>query len=282
MYCPKCGTELKNGFDFCPKCGAKLSRNTAAEGIEAKNPLPTPSNPAKIRRIIPVIVGCAALFLVFTFLFFRSGPVPEETETKQLLTEYLKQQTYDSSNQELMQECLSDEVEDLLSLLSKRLSSVLGNFGMSLDQEEISGIQESCLEYIRENQAISQAFSSAVADRSEITIREQKRRGQKLRVKVTISSLDLSSVNQELLDETLNVENLTDFLSSDWMQLLKGFAFSSEKVEYLFGVILESVPSSGEKKTYTGTAELTYNKEKELWEVSSVDQKLLRAYFAME
>ncbi|MCC2166060.1 zinc-ribbon domain-containing protein [Brotaphodocola catenula] len=28
MFCPKCGTEIRNGISFCPKCGVKIQSQT--------------------------------------------------------------------------------------------------------------------------------------------------------------------------------------------------------------------------------------------------------------
>lgn len=53
MFCPKCGTELKEGAKFCAKCGSQIGRPSASP---AAQPVPPPKQPKKTGLIIVLLL----------------------------------------------------------------------------------------------------------------------------------------------------------------------------------------------------------------------------------
>lgn len=295
MYCPKCGTELRSGLAFCPKCGARLSGSDQSprSGVAAVSAQTgTSKQKGKLllaalweRRIACCLIGCTAFFVLFVSFFFRSGSAPDlaEADSVPLLREYLEQQLSDSKQQKVLEACLLKEGNDLTDQIAERLSTALEPLGITLNgseqKEGMKRLKNGMSDYSKQHPEIAKAFAGAVSGYSELTVTKQEKKGKKLYAEVTVSYLDRSAVNRNLLETMLSAEQLLRlFMGNNLKQAFSEFVFSTDKAEWLLNGFLETADTVQERSTYTGTAEFSYNKQTGRWEILSVEDGLFEAY----
>ena len=69
MFCPKCGSELRDGDAFCGKCGAKIGGDAPASAAAPEAPsadtalAPEPEKPKKGRKPLAVLAAAVVLLL---------------------------------------------------------------------------------------------------------------------------------------------------------------------------------------------------------------------------
>lgn len=295
MYCPKCGTELRSGLAFCPSCGAKLSGTarplhadtSAVSRTRAFNQSASGILSVLWKRRTACLIGCVAFFVLLVTSFFRSGSAPDlaEADSVPLLREYLEQQLSDPKQQKVLEACLLKEGNDLTDQIAERLSTALEPLGISLNgseqKEGMKRLKNGLSNYSKQHPEVAKAFAGAVSDYSELTVTKQKKKGKKLYAEVTVSYLDRSAVNRNLLETMLSAENLLRlFLGNNLKQAFLEFSLSADKAEWLLNGFLETAETAQARSTYTGTAEFSYNKQTGRWEVSSVEDGLFEAYVA--
>lgn len=296
MYCPQCGREIKTEVQFCSNCGTRLPEGAKKQAV-SRQPQPVRlwlSRQKKktggfgMRRFVPFWIGGAALFFVLFFFVFHMGktaPALTEQEQLRLLKEYLAEHLADEKQSELVEACLSNEVDDLMDQLSKRLSSLLESAGITIENREkkelLRQLKNQFADYVKQKPENQAAFAYSVTEASRLEITGQKQKGKRLQSKVTVSYLDFSAVNQKLLQEAGSVSGMVKlFTGGDLFSKLTGTAFG--EVEALLEAFLAAAEMTQERKSYTGSVEFFYHKETEEWEVSSVDWGIWQAYFAVK
>lgn len=313
-FCPKCGAKLAASAGAREKAAEERTKDrtsaTADRGVKSEK-LPKPELGAIVQngcekwkqkkerlgdgnglfasetllRMAPALAGCAALLLVLFVFIFRSGSSVTDIDTTPILQEYLQAQIAEGGNEALYERCFSNEVEDLTEQLSKRLSSVYESLGFQLSgadkTEWVSAAKQGFTEYIKKKPKNQQAFAAAVAEYTEVEVTKQTKKGKKLRAEVTVSYLDLSAVNQKVVENSVSLKGFVElFAGGNLKQKLSGLATGD--IAFLLDDFVAVAEQTDARKTYQGRVEFTYNKETERWEVSSVEDDVLRACFAVK
>lgn len=100
MFCPKCGSELKEGMKFCPDCGSKLKENEKPEN-KVKNKT---ENKSKLKKLIWLyhwkdmsthgkILYAASVFCVGLLLFTATGSLFPDSNTSNQIC-YMNQSSF--------------------------------------------------------------------------------------------------------------------------------------------------------------------------------------------
>ncbi|WP_432630448.1 zinc-ribbon domain-containing protein [Brotaphodocola sp.] len=291
MYCPKCGSEIKDGSTFCSKCGAKMSvreKNVKETlgGMDVMKSLEFPKmGNLVVSKKISGVIACVVVILGLIFFSRLLKPVFAPIDSTAVMEAYLEDSTRYQNNQGLYQECLAYEIDDLTSQITSQLDSMLSRFGISLRSSEaekkINYLREDITEYFSQDTENQKSLVRAITEYSDFRIVNQVRKGKKIKADVTVEHLDLNAVNRNIVEDSMSIRNIAKLVTAG-SEVSKLIDIGTGDVSFVLKKFVEKAETTDERESYTGTVEFIYNKKKKCWEVDYVDRQLIRAYFGIE
>lgn len=296
MFCPKCGHEIKAGAAFCPKCGARqpgggssagdsrvVSRPGGLSAVSRPKALPSGKIPGKA-----LVAAAAAVVVVMAFFLFRPGRTAG-TDAQDVVQEYFAEQMDYAGNQRLYEECLRYMVSDLSSQLASELGDALEEEGVPVTREEVSqaadAVGTALSSYFNDssNQA---ALAKTVTSYAKVKAGKAKKKGGSMRVKVTVTGLDIRGVNALLIEDNASSEGLVKLASRFILSGAGGFFgnlgnAAAGDLSFVLDAFAQKASQAGSLEPCTGEVLLEYDKESEEWVVSEVEEGLKRAYFGL-
>ena len=142
MFCPKCGSELREGASFCPKCGTKIENRTepaaapvkkVPEFQEIKKNLPEMKQVETFIKSIPPKMAAgiaAAVVILILAVGFLGRPNMKNLDTEKLTEKYFEDQLDYLENNYMYEACFNYMAQDLTAQLTKKVAPILRTFDL--------------------------------------------------------------------------------------------------------------------------------------------------------
>lgn len=298
MFCPKCGTELREGASFCPKCGTKIKNRTepaaapvkkVPEFQELKANLPEMKQVETFIKSIPpkMAAGIAAVVVILTLaVSFLGRPNMKNLDTEKLTEKYFEDQLDYSENNYMYEACFNYMAQDLTAQLTKKVAPILRTFDLyepaRLEEVQAQRAVDKLTEYFS-NESNQKKLIKTITQYSDVEVGEVNKEDGVVTADVTVEYLDISSVNQEMLDDASSVKGFAKLLAkANGMSITGALVTASGDASFVLDAFKEKAEESDARKSYTGTVEFTYDKDEKRWEISQMDSGLLNAYFGIQ
>ena len=298
MFCPKCGSELREGASFCPKCGTKIENRTewaaapgkkVAEFQEIKKKLPEMKQVETFIKSIPpkMAAGIAAAVVILVLaVSFLGRPNMKNLDTEKLTEKYFEDQLDYSENNYMYEACFNYMAQDLTAQLTKKVAPILRTFDLyepaRLEEVQAQRAVDKLTEYFS-NESNQKKLIKTITQYSDVEVGEVNKEDGVVTANVTVEYLDISSVNQEMLDDASSVKGFAKLLAkANGMSITGALVTASGDASFVLDVFKEKAEESDARKSYTGTVEFTYDKDEKCWEISQMDSGLLNAYFGIQ
>lgn len=298
MFCPKCGTELREGASFCPKCGTKIENRTepaaapvkkVPEFQELKANLPEMKQVETFIKSIPPKMAAgiaAAVVILILAVSFLGRPNMKNLDTEKLTEKYFEAQLDYSENNYMYEACFNYMAQDLTAQLTKKVAPILRTFDLyepaRLEEVQAQRAVDKLTEYFS-NESNQKKLIKTITQYSDVEVGEVSKEDGVVTADVTVEYLDISSVNQEMLDDASSVKGFAKLLAkANGMSITGALVTASGDASFVLGAFKEKAEESDARKSYTGTVEFTYDKDEKRWEISQMDSGLLNAYFGIQ
>ena len=298
MFCPKCGSELREGASFCPKCGTKIGNRTepAAAPVkkipefqEIKKNLPEMKQVETFIKSIPpkMAAGIAAAVVILVMaVIFLGRPNMKNLDTEKLTEKYFEDQLDYSENNYMYEACFNYMAQDLTTQLTKKVAPILKTFDLyepaRLEEVQAQRAVDKLTEYFS-NESNQKKLIKTITQYSDVEVGEVNKEDGVVTADVTVEYLDISSVNQEMLDDASSVKGFAKLLAkANGMSITGALVTASGDASFVLDAFKEKAEESDARKSYTGTVEFTYDKDEKRWEISQMDSGLLNAYFGIQ
>lgn len=298
MFCPKCGTELREGASFCPKCGTKLENRTepaaapvkkVPEFQELKANLPEMKQVETFIKSIPPKMAAgiaAAVVILILAVSFLGRPNMKNLDTEKLTEKYFEDQLDYSENNYMYEACFNYMAQDLTAQLTKKVAPILRTFDLyepaRLEEVQAQRAVDKLTEYFS-NESNQKKLIKTITQYSDVEVGEVSKEDGVVTADVTVEYLDISSVNQEMLDDASSVKGFAKLLAkANGMSITGALVTASGDASFVLDAFKEKAEESDARKSYTGMVEFTYDKDEKRWEISQIDSGLLNAYFGIQ
>ena len=298
MFCPKCGSELREGASFCPKCGTKIENRTepaaapvkkVPEFQEIKANLPEMKQVETFIKSIPpkMAAGIAAAVVILILAFnFLGRPNMKNLDTEKLTEKYFEDQLDYSENNYMYEACFNYMAQDLTAQLTKKVAPILRTFDLyepaRLEEVQAQRAVDKLTEYFS-NESNQKKLIKTITQYSDVEVGEVSKEDGVVTADVTVEYLDISSVNQEMLDDASSVKGFAKLLAkANGMSITGALVTASGDASFVLDAFKEKAEESDARKSYTGMVEFTYDKDEKRWEISQMDSGLLNAYFGIQ
>ena len=298
MFCPKCGSELREGASFCPKCGTKIENRTepaaapvkkVPEFQEIKANLPEIKQVETFIKSIPpkMVAGIAAAVVILILaVSFLGRPNMKNLDTEKLTEKYFEDQLDYSENNYMYEACFNYMAQDLTAQLTKKVAPILRTFDLyepaRLEEVQAQRAVDKLTEYFS-NESNQKKLIKTITQYSDVEVGEVSKEDGVVTADVTVEYLDIPSVNQEMLDDASSVKGFAKLLAkANGMSITGALVTASGDASFVLDAFKEKAEESDARKSYTGTVEFTYDKDEKRWEISQMDSGLLSAYFGIQ
>ena len=298
MFCPKCGSELREGASFCPKCGTKIENRTepaaapvkkVPEFQEIKANLPEIKQVETFIKSIPpkMVAGIAAAVVILILaVSFLGRPNMKNLDTEKLTEKYFEDQLDYSENNYMYEACFNYMAQDLTAQLTKKVAPILRTFDLyepaRLEEVQAQRAVDKLTEYFS-NESNQKKLIKTITQYSDVEVGEVGKEDGVVTADVTVEYLDIPSVNQEMLDDASSVKGFAKLLAkANGMSITGALVTASGDASFVLDAFKEKAEESDARKSYTGTVEFTYDKDEKRWEISQMDSGLLSAYFGIQ
>lgn len=298
MFCPKCGSELREGASFCPKCGTKIENRTepaaapvkkVLEFQEIKKNLPEMKQVETFIKSIPTKMAAgiaAAVVILVMAVSFLGRPNMKNLDTEKLTEKYFEDQLDYSENNYMYEACFNYMAQDLTTQLTKKVAPILKTFDLyepaRLEEVQAQRAVDKLTEYFS-NESNQKKLIKTITQYSDVEVGEVNKEDGVVTADVTVEYLDISSVNQEMLDDASSVKGFAKLLAkANGMSITGALVTASGDASFVLDAFKEKAEESDARKSYTGTVEFTYDKDEKRWEISQMDSGLLNAYFSIQ
>lgn len=298
MFCPKCGSELREGASFCPKCGTKIENRTepaaapvkkVPEFQELKANLPEMKQVETFIKSIPskMAAGIAATVVILILaVIFLGRPNMKNLDTEKLTEKYFEDQLDYSENNYMYEACFNYMAQDLTAQLTKKVAPILRTFDLyepaRLEEVQAQRAVDKLTEYFS-NESNQKKLIKTITQYSDVEVGEVTKEDGVVTADVTVEYLDISSVNQEMLDDASSVKGFAKLLAkANGMSITGALVTASGDASFVLDAFKEKAEESDARKSYTGMVEFTYDKDEKRWEISQMDSGLLNAYFGIQ
>lgn len=298
MYCPKCGSEIKDGSLFCPKCGAKMADRTQKTDSPkiSLDKIHIPNKPVSINVNTEMIsnlwkkhkslLAVCAVFLIAVMLISKSwNPILPALDAEAVMEEYLEENVQYRNNKELYQKCFAYEAKDLTDQISKHLESMFSMIGLNrtsgdVSNSKISEMKDSIIEYFSQRPENQEALVREITKYSDVYIENQKRKGKKIKADITVRFLDVTAVNQSILENSMNAQTILGLLIRE-NYFGPAIQIATGDVSFVLNKFIEEAERSDARNVYKGTVEFSYDKKEGCWKVDKLDKQVMNAYFGI-
>ena len=298
MFCPKCGSELREGASFCPKCGTKIENRTepaaapvrkVPEFQKLKANLPEMKQVETFIKSIPpkMAAGIVAVVVILILaVSFLGRPNMKNLDTEKLTEKYFEDQLDYSENNYMYEACFNYMAQDLTAQLTKKVAPILRTFDLyepaRLEEVQAQRAVDKLTEYFS-NESNQKKLIKTITQYSDVEVGEVSKEDGVVTADVTVEYLDISSVNQEMLDDASSVKGFAKLLAkANGMSITGALVTASGDASFVLDAFKEKAEESDARKSYTGTVEFTYDKDEKRWEISQMDSGLLNAYFGIQ
>lgn len=279
MFCPKCGSNVKEGVKFCPKCGAQMENKK-----DSSEPVP--------KKKVPLIAGAAVILAVIAIVLLFSSlmrPKIKDSDVNELVGEYFQENTTYMGGEAQYRRCFEYMSSDLINKLTEKIKPMLSTAGVDLDSDAsktmLGNISNMLSEFFSnsENQI---TLANGICSASSYKAEKAKRDGDHFVAQVTVSGIDISEVNGMVIDDTVSIQGFVK-LGLSYVFSGKGglvgntVKMASGDISFILDGFLGKVALADNRHTYTGEVEFEYDKKNKEWTISYVDPKLLDAYFGI-
>ena len=297
MYCPKCGNELKDGSQFCPKCGVRMADRTqkpaGKKQIPGKNhiekaPKSIKQNPKAVPELLQkykVLLTCGIALVLAVFLISRIGSASTPPlDADAVLEAYLSDQIQYQENKDLYQECFTYETENLMDMVADQMDSMLSLMDISLKSGEAGKradeLKDAVTEYFSRSSENQEKLVRAITKYSEFHIEKEKKKGKRVQAAVQIRSLDIPTVNRNMLDDVMSIRGIVKLVAKG-ISIGKLTEIATGDVAFVLDTFVEKAAITSERNSYTGTVEFVYDKKEGCWKVDHIDKQILKAYLGI-
>lgn len=298
MFCPKCGSELREGASFCPKCGTKIENRTESSAApvkkipefqEIKANLPEMKQVETFIKSIPPKMAAgiaAAVVILILAVSFLGRPNMKNLDTEKLTEKYFEDQLDYSENNYMYEACFNYMAQDLTAQLTKKVAPILRTFDLyepaRLEEVQAQRAVDKLTEYFS-NESNQKKLIKTITQYSDVEVGEVNKEDGVVTADVTVEYLDISSVNQEMLDDASSVKGFAKLLAkANGMSITGALVTASGDASFVLDAFKEKAEESDARKSYTGMVEFTYDKDEKRWEISQMDSGLLNAYFGIQ
>lgn len=298
MFCPKCGSELREGAGFCPKCGTKIEKRTEPAAAPVKKVpefqafkanLPEMKQMETFIKNIPPKMAAgiaAAVVILILAVSFLGRPNMKNLDTEKMTEKYFEDQLDYSENNYMYEACFNYMAQDLTAQLTKKVAPILRTFDLyepaRLEEVQAQRAVDKLTEYFS-NESNQKKLIKTITQYSDVEVGEVSKEDGVVTADVTVEYLDISSVNQEMLDDASSVKGFAKLLAkANGMSITGALVTASGDASFVLDAFKEKAEESDARKSYTGMVEFTYDKDEKRWEISQMDPGLLNAYFGIQ
>ena len=296
MFCPKCGTEIRNGISFCPKCGVKIQSQTekspdvnkkTLDYFNAKDYLLRLKHLISTVKKIPkkMVAGIVTVVVVGLIAVNLLGhPSTKNLDVEELAQEYFENNIVE--NKDMYQICFDYMMDDLSDRIKANAGLLLKTAGftpMFTKQRDAQDCADSAMilikSYFSSDKSSQKELVKAVTQYSSIEIGDMSKENDIVTASVTIQYLDITSVDKAMMENATTLVGFSRIMAraKDLTQeVIRG------KAGFIVEAFKDTAECSEERKSSTGIMEFSYDKKRKKWFVNYVDNNLLNAYYGME
>lgn len=296
MFCPKCGTEIRNGISFCPKCGVKIQSQTeksldvnkkTLDYFNAKDYLLRLKQLISTVKKIPkkMVAGIVAVVVVGLIAVNLLGhPSTKNLDVEELAQEYFENNIVE--NKDMYRICFDYMMDDLSDRIKANAGLLLKTAGftpMFTKQRDAQDCADSAMilikSYFSSDKSSQKELVKAVTQYSSIEIGDMSKENDIVTASVTIQYLDITSVDKAMMENATTLVGFSRIMAraKDLTQeVIRG------KAGFIVEAFKDTAENSEERKSSTGIMEFSYDKKRKKWFVNYVDNNLLNAYYGME
>lgn len=296
MFCPKCGTEIRNGISFCPKCGGKIQNQTEKSPDVNKKTLDYFNAEDYLLRLKQLIItvkkipkkmvaGIVAVVVVGLIAVNLLGhPSTKNLDVEELAQEYFENNMVE--NKDMYQTCFDYMMDDLSDRIKANAGLLLKTAGftpMFTKQRDAQDCADSAMilikSYFSSDKSSQKELVKAVTQYSSIEIGDMSKENDIVTASVTIQYLDITSVDKAMLESATTLVGFSRIMARAkglTQEVIRG------KAGFIVDAFKDTAECSEERKSSTGIMEFSYDKKRKKWFVNYVDNNLLNAYYGME
>lgn len=296
MFCPKCGTEIRNGISFCPKCGVKIQNQTekspdvnkkTLDYFNAKDYLLRLKQLISTVKKIPkkMVAGIVAVVVVGLIAVNLLGhPSTRNLDVEELAQEYFENNIVE--NKDMYQICFDYMMDDLSDRIKANAGVLLKTAGftpMFRKQTDAQSHADSAMRliknYFSSDKSSQKELVKTVTQYSSIEIEDMSKENDIITASVTIQYLDITSVDKTMLENATTLVGFSKIMAKAedlTQEVIWG------KARFIVDAFKDTAENSEERKSSTGIMEFSYDKKRKKWFVNYVDNNLLNAYYGME
>lgn len=228
----------------------------------------------------------AAVVILVMAVSFLGRPNMKNLDTEKLTEKYFEDQLDYSENNYMYEACFNYMAQDLTTQLTKKVAPILKTFDLyepaRLEEVQAQRAVDKLTEYFS-NESNQKKLIKTITQYSDVEVGEVNKEDGVVTADVTVEYLDISSVNQEMLDDASSVKGFAKLLAkANGMSITGALVTASGDASFVLDAFKEKAEESDARKSYTGTVEFTYDKDEKRWEISQMDSGLLNAYFGIQ
>ena len=284
VTCPKCGTKIENRTE-----PAAATVKMVPEFQEIKKNLPEMKQVETFIKSIPPKMAAgiaAAVVILILAVGFLGRPNMKNLDTEKLTEKYFEDQLDYLENNYMYEACFNYMAQDLTAQLTKKVAPILRTFDLyepaRLEEVQAQRAVDKLTEYFS-NESNQKKLIKTITQYSDVEVGEVSKEDGVVTADVTVEYLDISSVNQEMLDDASSVKGFAKLLAkANGMSITGALVTASGDASFVLDAFKEKAEESDARKSYTGTVEFTYDKDEKRWEISQMDSGLLNAYFGIQ